>query len=141
LRAGAIMAPNRAAAALGLDSETPVIMRRRLVEAEVGPVELSAVYVPVELSAGTDVGRATPLPNGVLDHLADRKGIEFDHATERISARLPTAEETGLLKIGERDAVLTLLVTVFDRSGSPQLVVDAVIPANRHEIEGSFPLR
>lgn len=141
LRAGAIMAPNRAAAALELDSETPVIMRRRLIAAEVGPVELSAVYVPVELSAGTDVGRAIPLPDGVLQHLTDRKGVEFDHATERISARLPTAEEMDLLKIDERDAVLTLLVTVFDRTGTPQLVVDAVIPANRHEIEGSFPLR
>jgi GntR family transcriptional regulator len=141
LRAGAIMAPNRAAAALELDSETPVIMRRRLIEAEVGPVELSAVYVPVELSAGTNVGRAISLPDGVLQHLADRKGVEFDHATERISARLPTVEETDLLKIDERDAVLTLLVTVYDRTGTPQLVVDAVIPANRHEIEGSFPLR
>lgn len=141
LRAGAVMAPPRAVAALDLDADTPVIMRRRLVEAEVGPVELSTVYIPVELAAGTDVSRSTPLPDGVLRHLTDRKGVEFDHATERISARLPNSEEAGLLKISERDAVLTILVTVFDRAGLPQLAVDAVIPANRHEIEGSFPLR
>ncbi|MEU4422914.1 GntR family transcriptional regulator [Actinoplanes sp. NPDC024001] len=141
LRVGAIMAPNRAAAALDLESDTPVILRRRLMEAEVGPVELSAVYVPVELAAGTDIGRKTAIVDGVLRHLKDRKDINFDHATERISARLPTAEEAELLKITERDAVLTLLVTVFDRAGMPQFAVDAVIPANRHEIEGSFPLR
>ncbi|WP_430791720.1 GntR family transcriptional regulator [Actinoplanes sp. G11-F43] len=140
LRVGAVMAPNRAAAALDLEADTPVILRRRLVNAEVGPVELSATYVPVELSAGTALSQKTPLTDGVLRHLADRKGIVFDHATERISARLPTTEEAELLKITERDAVLTLLVTVFDRAGHPQFAVDAVIPANRHEIEGSFPL-
>lgn len=141
LRVGAVMAPNRAAAALDLESDTPVILRRRLISADVGPVELSAVYVPVELSAGTDIGRKAPLADGVLRHLAERKKLTFDHATERISARLPTAEEAELLQITEQDAVLTLLVTVFDRSATPQFAVDAVIPANRHEIEGSFPLR
>jgi GntR family transcriptional regulator len=43
LRVGAIMATNRAAAALELDTDTPVITRRRLVEAEIGPVELGRV--------------------------------------------------------------------------------------------------
>lgn len=140
LRVGAIMATNRAASALELDTDTPVIARRRLVETEIGPVELSTLYVPVELSAGTELGKANPLPDGVLQHLAARKGVGFDHATEQISARLPTAEEADLLHIGEHDAVLTLLVTVYDQASRPQLAVDAVIPANRQEIEGSFPL-
>ncbi|GLW32222.1 GntR family transcriptional regulator [Actinoplanes regularis] len=141
LRVGAVMVPNRAATVLDLDSDTPVILRRRLVGSEIGPVELSEVYVPVELAAGTDIGRKVALPEGVLRHLTERKKIVFDHASERISARLPTAEEAELLKITEQDAVLTLLVTVFDRTGVPQFAVDAVIPASRHEIEGSFPLR
>lgn len=141
LRVGAVMVPNRAASVLELDADTPVILRRRLVDSEIGPVELSAIYVPVELSAGTDIGRKVALSGGVLNHLAERKKIIFEHATERISARLPTAEEAELLKIAEQDSVLTLLVTVFDRTGAPQFAVDAVIPANRHEIESSFPLR
>ncbi|MFI5935949.1 GntR family transcriptional regulator [Actinoplanes sp. NPDC051494] len=141
LRAGTIMAPNRAASALELNAETPVIARRRLVMAEIGPVELNSLYLPVELAAGTDLHKPEPMTDGVLQHLTDRKGLEFDHATERISARLPTAEEADLLAIGKDDAVLTLLVTVFDPAGRPQLAVDAVIPANRQEIEASFPLR
>jgi GntR family transcriptional regulator len=140
LRVGAVMAPTRAAAALDLEADTPVILRRRLVNAEVGPIELSTIYIPVELSAGTEVSRKSPLADGILRHLAHRKDIVFDHATERISARLPSAEEAELLKITEQDAVLTILVTVFDRTGHPQLAIDALIPANRHEIEGSFPL-
>jgi GntR family transcriptional regulator len=140
LRVGAIMATNRAASALEVDAETPVIARRRLVVAEIGPVELSTLYVLVELSAGTDLGKSEPISDGVLQHLTDRKGVSFDHATERISARLPTAEEADLLQIDEDDAVLTLLVTVYDQADQPQLAVDAVIPANRQEIEGTFPL-
>ncbi|WP_306215014.1 GntR family transcriptional regulator [Actinoplanes sp. RD1] len=140
LRVGAVMATNRAATALELDIETPVIARRRLFTAEIGPVEVSTLFVPVELASGTDVSKQEPLPEGILRHLSDRKGIEFDHATERISARLPTAEEVELLGIGTDDAVMTLLVTVFDKVNRPQLAVDSVIPASRQEIEGSFPL-
>jgi GntR family transcriptional regulator len=131
LRVGAILPPNRAATALDLESDTPVIVRRRLVTAEVGPCELTAVYIPVELAAGTD---------GVLKHLTSRKAITVDHATERISARLPTDEEAELLGITGQDAVLTLLVTVYDRTGTPQLAIDTVIPTNRQEIESTFQL-
>jgi GntR family transcriptional regulator len=141
LRVGPIMATNRAASALEIDTETPVIARRRLVAAEIGPVELNTLYVPVELASGTDIGKPEPLPDGILQHLADRKGATFDHASERISARMPTAEEAELLGIDAHDAVLTLLVTVYDEHGHPQLAVDAVMPANRQEIEGAFPLR
>ncbi|GLZ01627.1 GntR family transcriptional regulator [Actinoplanes sp. NBRC 103695] len=64
LRVGAVMAPNRAASALELDPDTPVIARRRLVVTEIGPVELSSLYVPVELSAGTDIGKPEPHRSG-----------------------------------------------------------------------------
>jgi GntR family transcriptional regulator len=140
LRVGAILPPNRAATALDLESDTPVIVRRRLVTAEVGPCELTAVYIPVELAAGTDLSRRDPLPDGVLKHLTSRKAITVDHATERISARLPTDEEAELLGITGQDAVLTLLVTVYDRTGTPQLAIDTVIPTNRQEIESTFQL-
>jgi GntR family transcriptional regulator len=141
LRVGPVMAPPRAAAALDLDPETPVIARRRLVASEVGPVELATAYIPVELAAGTEVGKPEPITTGLLRHIGAAKGVQFDHATERISARLPTAEEAELLKIGRKDAVITVLMTVFDMAGKPQLAVDAVLPANRHELEDSFPLR
>ena len=141
LRVGAIMATNRAASALMMDSDTPVIARRRLVVSEIGPVELSVLYVPVELAADTDVSNADLLSDGILQHLASRKSVQFDRATERISARLPTAEEVELLEINPDDAVLTLLVTVYDRDGRPRLAVDSVLPSTRHELHGSFPLR
>jgi len=103
-------------------------------------VEAGTAYVPVDLATGTDVGTSSALPEGLLQHLAARKGVEFDHATERISARLPSADEAALLEIGRRDPVLTVLLGVCDRAGRPLVAVDVLLPAARHELEDVFPL-
>ncbi len=140
LKVGPVLAPPRIAAALGIEPGTPVIARERLAVAEVGPVELATTYVPVELAARTDVGNSKPLGRPLLEHVSRRAGVEFDHATERISARLPTETEAQLLDIDQAEAVLTLLVSVYDKTGTPQVVVDAVIPASRHELDDAFPV-
>jgi GntR family transcriptional regulator len=141
LKVGPVLAPPRAANALGLDEGTPVIARQRLVIAdEVGPIELGWTYVPVELASGTDVGDSAPLGEGLLEHLTRRKGVQFGHAVERLSGRLPTTDEARLLEVGRRDVLITLLVTVFDLAGAPRVAVDAVIPTARHELEDAFPI-
>lgn len=141
LEAGPVLAPPRAASALGIDSGTPVVARRRLVVVDgVGPVELGTAYVPAELASGTDVGASSPLSEGVLQHIARRKGVRFDHVTERISARLPTVDEAGVLEIGRRDPLLTVLLAVCDRTGQPLVALDVLLPASRHELEDVFPL-
>lgn len=137
----AVVAPDRAAAALGIEPGTAVIARRRLVVAkEVGPIELGTVYVPVELASGTAIGERAPIKGGVLRHLAKTKDIEFTHATERIAARPATTEESKLLQLGGRECLLSLLVTAYDRAGKPRLVVDVLIPTSRHELEDAFPI-
>lgn len=142
LQAGPIVAPPRATAALGLRDGTAVIARRRLMRVDdVGPVELSTVYVPVDLGSGTGVGELHPLKEGLLPHLTARKSIEFDHVVERVSARIATADEVRLLELPKRDAVLTVLLTICDASGAALVAIDMVLPASRHELEDVFPLR
>jgi GntR family transcriptional regulator len=137
----AVVAPDRAAAALSVEPGTAVIARQRLVVAdEIGPIELGTVYVPVELATGTAVGESAPIEGGVLRHLAKAKGVEFTHATERISARPASAEEAQLLQVGRRECLLSLLVTAYDRAGAPRLVVDVLVPTSRHELEDAFPI-
>jgi GntR family transcriptional regulator len=141
VKVGAVLAPDRAAHALGMAPGTAVIARQRLLVAdEVGPIELGTVYVPVELAVGTEIGEGKPIPGGVLRHLAQHKGVEFSHATERISTRQASAEEAELLKVGRRECLLSLLVTAYDRAGQPRLVVDALVPTSRHELEDAFPI-
>ncbi|WP_243706348.1 GntR family transcriptional regulator [Micromonospora sp. KC721] len=141
LAAGEMPAPPRAAAALNLEPGTPVVARRRVIAIDgVGPVELGTAYLPADLADGTGVGSADVLPEGLLRHVASRKRVRFDHVSERISARLPDAEEAQLLQIGEGDSVLTVLLSVCDRTGKPLLAVDLVLPASRHDLEDVYPL-
>ncbi|GAA2587704.1 GntR family transcriptional regulator [Dactylosporangium fulvum] len=136
-----VPAPTRAASALDIREGSPVVVRRRLVSVDgLGPVELGTAYVPADLAEGTAVGSTDPLPEGLLQHLATRKGLQFGHATERISARPATAEERQLLEIDRNDWVLTALFSVYTREGLPAFALDVVVPPARHEFEDSFPL-
>jgi GntR family transcriptional regulator len=135
-----VPAPDRAAGALDLAPGDLVVARRRLVVSNLGPMELGTVYIPFDLAAGTDLADPEARVDSVTGHLVERKGIILDHATERISARLPTAEEARLLEIGRRESVLTVLLIAFDIAGNPVVASDAVWPAGRRDLEDTFPI-
>ncbi|MEV8518127.1 UTRA domain-containing protein [Dactylosporangium sp. NPDC051484] len=105
-----------------------------------GPIELGTVYVPVDLADGTGIGDMEPLREGLLRHLAVRKGVEFDQATQRISARPATAEESRLLDVGQRECMLTVLLAVYDRARRAVFGLDVVMPPSRHELADAFPI-
>ena len=67
------------------------------------------------------------------------KRVRFDHVAERIRARLATAEESRLLNMAKRGAVLNLLLAVYDADDRPLEVVDAVLPGDVHELEDLYP--
>jgi GntR family transcriptional regulator len=142
LSVAVVACPTRIAGAggLGVAEGTPVLARRRLVSSKIGPIELGVTYIPTDLAAGTDVAQGKPLSGGVLNHVKARKGVAADHASERIGARPATAEESRLLEINRRESVLTVLVTAFDKTGTALMVVDAVVPASRRELEDTFPI-
>jgi GntR family transcriptional regulator len=141
LSVGEVPAPIRVASTLGVEEGFPVWARRRLITSPAGPVQLTTVYTAVELATDTDLAGAAFMRGDVTTHLAARKGVRFDYATDRIGARLSTAEETRVLDMGRRDAVLTVLVTAYDTTGTARVVADAVMPAVRMELEDSFTLR
>jgi GntR family transcriptional regulator len=117
-----------------------VIWRQRLIRSDVGPVELGAFFVPVDLASGTGIGDGTPIKEGILNRITRRKAIEFDHATERIGARHATKEEAKLLEVDSKECLLSVLLSIFDRAGTPLMAVDLLLPATRHELEDTFPL-
>ncbi|MDG6109644.1 GntR family transcriptional regulator [Dactylosporangium aurantiacum] len=136
-----VPAPARASSALDIDAGSPIVVRRRLVSVDgLGPVELGTVYVPVGLAAGTDVGSTAPLPEGLLRHLSVRKGVQFTHVTERISARPATPDERELLEVDDGSWLLTALFAVYTRDGLPAFALDVAVPPARHEFEDSFPI-
>jgi len=141
LGAGTARPPAWVTAALGTGEGATAVYRRRLtVEGDGTPAELVTAWFPADLAAGTLLASPEPIPEGVREHLRARKRARADHLTERVTARLPTAEEARLLGIPRRTPVLAVLVTARDSTGHVLQVADAVLPADRHELEDTYPV-
>lgn len=140
LAAGAVDAPNRVRSLLGLSSSGKAFLRRRLLTADGTASELLSLWLPLDLTEGTDLTSAEPLKQGVRQHLESRKGVTFDHMIEHIVARMPTGEEAAALSMGEGTPVLVVYATARDAAGRPLMVIDTVLPADLHELEDAYPL-
>ncbi|GAA1810725.1 GntR family transcriptional regulator [Luedemannella flava] len=140
LHVGPVLAAPRVAAALGIPDGTPVYERRRRTVADAGPVDLVSVFIPVEIAAGTEITKPEPVAGGLLDYIQSRKGLRGDYASERLTARRATTDEAALLQLSDSDAVLSVLIGVYQSSGVPIMASMLVMPGSRHEIEDSYPL-
>lgn len=139
---GPVLASERIAYALGVKAGTPVMARRRIAETpEVGPVELTSVYMPVARTADTDFASESPLGENLLTHLRRRRNLAVVRAAEIISCRPATDEENALLSLPAPDEwVLTMLITAFDGDDTPVFAVDSVIAPSRQQLEDSYVL-
>jgi GntR family transcriptional regulator len=117
------------------------VYRRWLgVESDGTPGELVTTWVPLAVASGTLLEGADPIREGVREHLRARKRLRIDHLTERVTARSATAEEARTLDMPRRAVVLGVLVIARDAAGAAVQVVDAVLPADRHELEDTYPI-
>lgn len=138
--AGSVVVPNRIADLLAVPYRSKVFLRRRVITYDGEPSEMGSLWLPLALSEGTDLTSAEPLTQGVRRHLESRKGVTFDHVVEQIAARMPSVEEVKTLRMSRGVPVLVVYATVREASGHPLLAVEAVLPADRHELEDAYPL-
>jgi GntR family transcriptional regulator len=139
VQAGVKLAPAHVTALLGADSGTRAFVRQRLLGSDGMAAELAAAWMPLDLAKGTDLAAPELLDESIRHHLQMRKKVRFDHAVERVSARRPTGEEASLLGVAADDPVLNVIVTAYDPNGQPLLVMDIVLPGDRHEIHDAYP--
>ncbi|WP_049558925.1 GntR family transcriptional regulator [Nonomuraea sp. SBT364] len=137
---GAVTAPNRVGVLLDAQPKSKAFVRRRLITREGEPTELVSLWLPLELSEGTDLTSGDPLRQGFREHLQSRKSVRFDHIVEQITARLPTAEEAKQLGMPKNVPLLVVFGAVRDASGRPLAVVEVLLPADRHELEDAYPV-
>ncbi|WP_055483142.1 GntR family transcriptional regulator [Sphaerimonospora mesophila] len=140
LEAGAVPVPNRVATLLDLTPKSKVFLRRRLVSRGNEPSEIVSLWLPLDLSEGTDLTSAQPLAQGTRDHVQARKGVRFDHVVEQITARMPSTEEAKQLGMPKNTPVLDVYAAVRDPGGRPLAVLAVVLPADRHELEDAYPI-
>jgi DNA-binding GntR family transcriptional regulator len=137
---GAVTAPNRIAALLDLQPKSKAFVRRRLIVRDGEPTELVSLWLPLDLSSGTDLTSDEPLRQGYREHLQARKGVRFDHIVEQITARLPSAGEVKQLGMPKNVPLLAVFGAVRDAAGRPLAVIEVLLPADRHELEDAYPV-
>ena len=130
--------PARVAALLGPPGKAEVLARRLVIRQDGEASELVTWWVPAALAEGTDLGKAEPLHGGVRGHLSRRKGVRVDHVLEQVTARHPTPQEARLLGVSKSAAMLAMYVAARDASGEPVLVLEVVMPGDRHELEDAY---
>lgn len=141
LHVGPVLASRRVAAELRIPEGTPVYERRRRTVSQFGPVDLIVTFVPVDIAVGTEITKSEPIAGGLLDHIARHKGLRADYATERLTSRLVDQAEAEALAVPEDEAVISVVLTVYQANGEPILTSLLVMPGSRHEIEDTYPLR
>jgi GntR family transcriptional regulator len=138
LDVGRVLATPRLANLLAVP-EGSSLVRRRWLGMDGEPVELVTTYIDGELASSTGLDTPAPLSSGVRQVLETRTRVKIDHVSERITARLPETDEAKVLSISRRDPVLAMTVVAHAADGSPLLLVDAVLPGDRHELENVYP--
>jgi GntR family transcriptional regulator len=133
-----ITAPPARVAALLAGAGQGEVLARRLIRQDGEASELVTWWVPAALADGTDLAGAEPLHGGVRGHLSRRKGIRVDHVLEQVTARRPTSVEARLLGVGKSAPMLAMYVAARDASGDPVLVLEVVMPGDRHELEDAY---
>jgi GntR family transcriptional regulator len=139
VQAGVKLATPHVTALLGLKPGARAFVRQRLLTEDGEPVELASAWLPLELTAGTDLASPDPLNESIRHHLSARKKIRLAHAVEQITARHPAGEEAVLLRLAPDAPVLSVIVTAYDAAARPIQVSDLVLPGQRHELRDAYP--
>jgi GntR family transcriptional regulator len=131
--------PDFAAAALGLPSGTPVLVRARRIAVDGRPVQLATSYLPLDVVRDSRIMYTDAGPGGIYARLA-----ELGHApvrfAERLIARAPRPEEVERLEMASAVGALVFEVTRYALSAERCVEVNRmVLDATAYELVYDFP--
>ncbi|MEV7511549.1 UTRA domain-containing protein [Streptomyces sp. NPDC091201] len=133
LHAGEIVAPARVALLLGLTAGSTVVTRRRLIELDDEPVELTDTYYPRDIAAGTPLAGTAKIRGGAVTLLAALGHIGV-RVVEDVTARIPDEDERERLRLGAGEPVLRLTRTTYDATDRPIQADVMLMPAGRQQV-------
>ncbi|MGW2096876.1 GntR family transcriptional regulator [Streptomyces olivaceoviridis] len=133
VRAGEVPAPEEVAALLGLPAGETVVVRRRIIQLDDEPCELTDTYYPADIARGTRLAERGKIPGGAVTLLAEL-GHVGRRVREDVTARLPSAQERDALRLEPDEPVLKLSRVTLDDSDRPIQVDMMVMPAHRQQL-------
>ncbi|WP_343238236.1 GntR family transcriptional regulator [Streptomyces sp. SID13031] len=134
LEVAEVRPPAEVRAALGLADAAKAILRRRLLSRDGEPLELSLSYYPAIIAAGTPLAKRGRIPGGAPEILAELGYPQRDFV-DRLSARLPTAEEFEVLELPADVPVLRQFRVVCSDGRVPVEVSILVKGAHLYELQ------
>ncbi|MFI5636978.1 GntR family transcriptional regulator [Streptomyces goshikiensis] len=137
LEVGEVTPPADVAAALGRQDAQATLLRRQLLHIDDEPAELVCSYYPLEIALGTALAEPRRIKGGTPTLLTEL-GFPPRLSVDRVSARVPTQEQCGALRLPRDLPVLRTLRTVYG-DGDRTLEVTVMVKAGHlYELQYEF---
>ncbi|MET9610363.1 UTRA domain-containing protein [Streptomyces sp. NPDC006512] len=133
VHAGKVPAPAAVALLLRLPEGDPVVVRRRIIELDDEPNELTDTYYPADIASDTPLAAKEKIRGGAVTLLATLGHVGV-RVVEDVTARMPRAEEREQLRLGSGEPVLQLTRTTYDTADRPVQADVMVMPASRQQL-------
>ncbi|MER7439528.1 UTRA domain-containing protein [Micromonospora avicenniae] len=104
--------------------------RRLLVDEE--PYQLGDSYYRHELVKETPIAQPQPVEEGVLAVLERVHGKPISYYIDELSFRMPTPEESKLLKLDPGVCVVRAVRIAYDEDGTPLEAFDQLLAGDKH---------
>ncbi|MFF4365876.1 GntR family transcriptional regulator [Streptomyces sp. NPDC001594] len=131
--AGETSASSEVAALLGTDEGATVVARRRIIELDGIPCELTDTFYPAHIASGTALAGTSKIRGGSVSLLASL-GHVGARVVETVTARIPTDEECGQLGMSREEPVLRIARVTYDAGDTPLQADLMVMPAGRQQL-------
>ncbi|MFG2709639.1 GntR family transcriptional regulator [Streptomyces goshikiensis] len=133
LDAGERAAPAEVAEMLRTAVGETVVVRRRVIELDDVPVELTDTYYPSSIAFGTRLAATGKIRGGAVTLLAELGHVGV-RAVEKVAARMPTADELVQLRLEPGEPVLQISRVTLDGDDRPIQADVMVMPAARQQL-------
>ncbi|MFJ6936154.1 GntR family transcriptional regulator [Streptomyces sp. NPDC101132] len=133
LHAGETPATAEVAALLGLAEGDLVVARRRLIDLDGEPCELTDTYYPYGIAAGTPLARTARIPGGAVTLLASLGHVGV-RAVEQVTALVPDPAERERLALDPGQPVLRITRVTYDAADRPIQADVMLMPAARQQL-------
>lgn len=133
-------APGEIADVFGVAAGTLLLVRRHLVRTQDSPVEVGASCLRPADADGTSLARMEAFGRPLYQEVEEVTGRVYVTATDQVTARLPTREESEILQIRPDTPVLHLLHTAYDADHRPIEVAEATWPGPMTALTEDYPI-
>jgi GntR family transcriptional regulator len=117
---------------LQIEAGEEVAMRKRLQLLDEHPAILSTSYYPLWIADGTRLESPEALPEGP-DELIEKLGHRFFNGLEVFRARMPTPEESAILRLNPGVPVVDVWDVDYDAQGRTLQAAHDIYTGDRHE--------